>query len=145
MKEICMSILILFIYSESYAQKSTLENINETTQNVIGLFKLKKTDESNEPKKNSSLIGEGFANPRKANICSEFCVENQSKKNSKITIEFNETEEKNQIIVMGKDRSCLFGIPFGIYTVRIYQEDKLTKKTEIKIDDSELYLLIIPD
>lgn len=143
MKKILIFLMALAMHPAN-AQKSTLENLNDATRTVMGLLQLKKANKEDDAQKTEAQ-SQTFSNPNRLKICQEFCVENLHKKNAKISIEYRPTEERQQLIVMGKDRSCIFGIPFGIYTVRVYQDEKLIKKTEIKVEDTEQYLLTLPE
>ena len=86
-----------------------------------------------------------FTNKNKFKTCNEFCIINQNKIQCKVSVEYKLTEEKQQLLVMSKDKSCFFDIPFGLYTIRIYQEDKLVKKTDVKIEDEEQTMITIPE
>jgi hypothetical protein len=143
---------VLLLSLEVSAQ-NTLSDINSTANNalkVIGLFSNNETKkESLEAESNSKYAMEKPSNKQRSmtnqRISREFCVENWNKKNAKVEIEFQSTGERESLYVMSKDKSCLFDLPLGIYTIRVYQEDRLIKKTEYKIENSEQETIKLPE
>lgn len=136
----------LFLNIITYSQ--VLKDINETTRNVIDILKPNRSADiktlDNVSKKEKELSS-AFSNPNQVKICSELCVENLSKINSKVTIEYKLTEERQQLLIMKKDKSCIYDIPFGIYTIKIYQDEKIIKKSDLRIDEQEQVNITIPE
>jgi hypothetical protein len=145
-KKIIFSCFFLFLYAKIYSQ--VLKDINETTRNVIDIFKPNRSSDIKtlDPvSKKEKELSSTFSNPNQVKICSELCVENLSKVNSKVTIEYKLTEERQQLLIMKKDKSCIYDIPFGIYTIKIYQDDKIIKKSDLRIDEQEQVNISIPE
>lgn len=142
---------LLLLSVTNYAQKSTIENINDATRNVLDIFK--KTPAADKEKsedipsgsfKRSALDSEKSLS-RKGKTCKVFCVENSNKKAAKIDLEFRDTKEKQSLLVMSRDKSCLFDIPLGIYIVRVYMDDRLVKKTDYNVVEEDQETLAIPE
>jgi hypothetical protein len=141
-----ISFSLIFFFLESQAQ--VLRDINETTRNVMDIFKSTKPKEKNENNSNAKAEQEAsgsFSNPNKARICAELCIDNLSKINSKVSLEYKLTEERQQLLIMKKDKSCIYDIPFGIYTIKIFQDDKLVKKSDYKVEDQDQINIVIPE
>jgi hypothetical protein len=139
---------ILILLGNLTLSAQVLRDINETTRNVMDIFKgakPKETSENNSNAKTEQEISGSFSNPNKAKICAELCIDNLSKFNSKVTLEYKLTEERQQLLIMKKDKSCIYDIPFGIYTIKIFQDDKLVKKSDYKVEDQDQISIVIPE
>jgi hypothetical protein len=151
--KIARTICFVLLLSLEYSAQNTLSDINSTANNalkVIGLFSKAETKNEIQETESPSQLSNGkiAKKPRKMQnqqTCREFCVENLNKKNAKVEIEFQSTGERESLYVMSKDKSCLFDLPLGIYTIRVYQEDRLIKKTEYKIENSEQETIKLPE
>jgi hypothetical protein len=151
--KIACTICFVLMLSLDFSAQNTLSDINSTANNalkVIGLFS--KNETKNESQESESLAKYASEKPskkprtaRNQQICREFCVENMNKKNAKVEIEFQSTGERESLLVMSKDKSCVFDMPLGVYTIRVYQEDRLTKKTDFRIQDSEQETIKLPE
>jgi hypothetical protein len=150
-------VLMLLAHLCLDAQTSTLDDINKTAENALKVLKLFKKDEPSTDEsppadhefKSTKLMTEGSSKPKSKQktqrYCKEFCIENLHKKNSKIELFSKETEDKQTLQVMARDKSCVFDIPQGVYQLRVYQDDKLVKKTDYRIDDDEQETFTIPE
>lgn len=141
-------IIIVILFTNLTLSAQVLRDINETTRNVMDIFKSAKPKETNDNNSNAKTEQEtsgSFSNPNKAKLCAELCIDNLSKFNSKVTLEYKLTEERQQLLIMKKDKSCIYDIPFGIYTIKIFQDDKLVKKSDYKVEDQDQLNIVIPD
>lgn len=153
MKPILIFIAMLIVHSV-HAQKSTIENINDATRNVLDIFKKTSSTADKETKENApsgsfklaaSESSTQQSRSKSGAVCKTFCVENNNKKAIKADLEYRDTKEKQNLLIMSKDKSCLFDIPLGIYIIRVYIDDKLVKKTDYKVVEEEQETLVIPE
>lgn len=148
MRKTIIFIICCIFYVQLSCQKSTFENINDVATNILTIFGKKKDvkpDSSTITTGNKSIISKKLSSSQNAeNICRELCIRSYNKRNARVELKNKMTLETTSIAVMSKDKSCIFDIHTGIYILQILIDDKLTKSSEIRIEN-ELELLEIPD
>lgn len=121
-----------------FSQKSTIENINETTRNIIDIFgkKKEKTEENSQTLIEKKTLKVASDNTTGVNaVCKELCINNYNKSNAKVELKDKSSLKTTTVAVMGKDKSCQFDFPQGIYILYIFLNDKLVKTTDVKIEE----------
>ncbi|MCU0327445.1 MAG: hypothetical protein MUE53_00480 [Chitinophagales bacterium] len=147
--KITILILGLVLTNITYSQKSTIENINDATRNILDLFGKGKPSQSQGQtqtiidNRTSKLATESTSNSSVL-ICKELCINNYNKLNAKVELKDKKSLKTTTIAIMAKDKSCQFDLPQGIYSLYIYLSDKLMKTTDMKIDE-ETELIEIPE
>jgi hypothetical protein len=144
-------IIYFFINFNSYSQKSTIENINDATRNILDLFGKGKQTQSQSQGQTQTIIDNSSAklatestSSSSAMLCKELCINNYNKLNAKVELKDKKSLKTTSIAIMAKDKSCQFDLPQGIYSLYIYLSDKLMKTTDMKIDE-ETELIEIPE
>ncbi|MCU0350204.1 MAG: hypothetical protein MUF43_05150 [Flavobacterium sp.] len=132
-----------------YSQKSTIENINDATRNILDLFGRGKQSQSQGQTQtiidnSTSKLATESTSSSSAMLCKELCINNYNKLNAKVELKDKKSLKTTTIAIMAKDKSCQFDLPQGIYSLYIYLSDKLMKTTDMKIDE-ETELIEIPE
>jgi len=131
-------IFLVLCFNKTYSQKSTIENINETTRNILDIFGKKK---ENKEENSQTLIEKKTLKAASDNttslnaICKELCINNYNKNNAKVELKDKSSLKTTTVAVMAKDKSCQFDFPQGIYILYIFLNDKLVKTTDVKIEE----------
>jgi hypothetical protein len=156
MNKIIIIVSFLFFFNLQ-AQKSTIENINDATRNILDLFGKGKQIQSQSQGQgqtqtqtqtiidnSTSKLATESTSSSSTLFCKELCINNYNKLNAKVELKDKKSLKTTTIAIMAKDKSCQFDLPQGIYSLYIYLSDKLMKTTDMKIDE-ETELIEIPE
>jgi hypothetical protein len=150
MKFLLYIYIMLYLFPINlYSQKSTIENINDATRNILDLFGRGKQSQSQGQTQtiidnSTSKLATESTSSSSAMLCKELCINNYNKLNAKVELKDKKSLKTTTIAIMAKDKSCQFDLPQGIYSLYIYLSDKLMKTTDMKIDE-ETELIEIPE
>jgi hypothetical protein len=149
--KIYIFILLLLYSNHFFSQKSTIENINDATRNILDLFGKGKQIQSQSQGQTQTIIDNSSSklaaestSSSSVLLCKELCINNYNKLNAKVELKDKKSLKTTTIAIMAKDKSCQFDLTQGIYSLYIYLSDKLMKTTDMKIDE-ETELIEIPE